>query len=390
MAPLPNIDPPQLLSIDLLKPLKDFINWLIEQIVSLFNTLANAIKEHVITPIVNALNWVKDRISDTVKNFFTTLLNFLAYNLKPSDPERAINVMVTFASMGIGLSLGMNAILTVIGTKIAGTGINISPLSNMLNKIMDLRLLFSVTLGIITYNALRIPLGYWAKKFFRPYKPDPITLFGLYTRGYISRETLKSELAYVTGYPDAYVDGLIDIFQYNPSLFDLLRMADYVELSDELISKSLKILGVKEPFYSMLFTLIKRRPLREEIRSVITQLVYAYQDGYMSEEEFKKLLDDLKVMPMEKELILALAKNRRAKELKDRRIKILTTAFKKGLISEATLVSELEKLGLVKEFVNIILEDAKLGRKVEVPVPKITRAYSIEIPITTSYSYVIS
>jgi hypothetical protein len=382
------LDPPQF--IDILAPLKDFLKWITEQIMNLASTIFSFIKENIVIPLVNAISWVIDKIVSAIKDFFSKIVDTAKSLFIPSDPEKIIsNLPVILGSVAI-LSLGTGALLTAIGTKVMASGIEVEPLSKFVHSLFRPSIIISFTIGTILGLAIRTPLGYWARKTFRPLKPDPFTLFGLYTRGYITREVLKSELAYVTGYPDHYINGLIDIFEYNPSIFDLLRMADYVELTDDFIRRSLTVLGVKEPYFSILFTLIKRRPLREEIRSNVTQLITAYSKGFISRDFLSLALDNLGLQPKEKELMLTYADNKRTYEIIDEKIYILRTAYQKGLINKATLDSELTKLGLQREWINLIIARGDLFRKIEVPVPKITRAYAVELPITTSYTYTIS
>jgi hypothetical protein len=167
-------------------------------------------------------------------------------------------------------------------------------------------------------------------------------------------------------------------------------MADYVELSDDFIKRSLTVLGIKEPYFSIIVTLIKRRPVREEIRYNVTQLITAYSKGYISKDFLSLAFDKLGLQSQEKALMLTYADNKRNYEITDERVFILRTAFQKGLITEETLRSELTKLGLQTEWINLIVDRGKLYRKIELPVPKVTRAYAVELPIITSYSYTIS
>jgi hypothetical protein len=383
-----NLDPPEFF--DILSPLKDFLKWIVEQVMSLANTLVSFITERIIKPIVDAFNWVLNKIVEFFKNLWESVLRLLKGIASPITPDKVIeSIPMIIATYSI-IILNISGLLSAIGTQIMGTKIEVEPIAKTLHSLLRPSILVSFTLGAILGLAIREPISYWAKKYFRPLKPDPITLFGLYTRGYITREQLRNELAYVTGYPDNYIDGLIDIFEYNPSLFDLLRMADYVELTDEFIRKSLTILGVKEPYFSILFTLIKKRPLREEIRTNVSQLITAYSKGYISRTFLIMALDNLGLQPKEKELMLMYADNKRTYEIIEERIYILRTAYQKGLIDKSTLDRELTKLGLDREWINLIISRGDLFRKIEIPIPKITRGFTTEIPFSVSYSYTLS
>jgi hypothetical protein len=384
------VDPNGIFQIDLLAPLKSFIDYLASSIFNIAKTLFTIVNENVVKPIVQGFNWVLNLIVNGVSDFISKVIETFKNLFYPPDPDRvASNFPKIYLAIGLsGLTIG--TILSVIGTKVGGTGIEIEPLAKMVSNLFNPNLIIGIGIGTIVGMSLKVPLGYWAKKTFRPFKPDPITLFGLYTRGYITRDQLKNELAYVLGYPDIYIDGLIDILEFNPTLTQLIRLSDFVEIPDDILTKSLKIMGIKEPYLSLLWKMIKKRPLREETRLNTNLLINAYSKGYISREFLEKALDGLGIQSMEKQLLLTYAENKRTFEIIEERIYLLRTAYQKGLIDKATLINELNKLGLQIEWVNLIVMRGDLFRKIEVPVPKITRAYSVPITISTSYEYKLS
>jgi hypothetical protein len=390
MVQNPIINPIGIFRIDLLAPLRSFIEYLASSLFSLVKTLFTIVNENIVKPIVESFRWVLNLIVSSVREFISKVIETFKNLFYPSDPERvASNFPRIFLAIGLS-SLTIGTLLSVIGTKVGGTGIEIEPLAKMVSNLFNPQFIIGIGIGTIVGMSLKVPLGYWAKKTFRPFKPDPETLFGLYTRGYITREQLKSELAYVLGFPDRYIEGFIDILEFNPSLSQLVRLSDFVEIPDDVLTRSLKILGIKEPYFSLLWRIIKRRPLREEIRLNTNLLINAYVKGYISREFLERGLDKLGIQSMEKQLLLTYADNKRTFEILEERIYILRTSYKKGLIDRATFINELTKLGLQVEWVNLIVMRGDLFRKIEVPVPKITRAYSVPITISTSYEYQLS
>jgi hypothetical protein len=390
MVQNPIINPIGIFRIDLLAPLRSFIEYLASSLFSLVKTLFTIVNENIVKPIVESFRWVLNLIVSNVREFISKVIETFKNLFYPSDPERvASNFPRIFLAIGLS-SLTIGTLLSVIGTKVGGTGIEIEPLAKMVSNLFNPQFIIGIGIGTIVGMSLKVPLGYWAKKTFRPFKPDPETLFGLYTRGYITREQLKSELAYVLGFPDRYIEGFIDILEFNPSLSQLVRLSDFVEIPDDVLTRSLKILGIKEPYFSLLWRIIKRRPLREEIRLNTNLLINAYVKGYISREFLERGLDKLGIQSMEKQLLLTYADNKRTFEILEERIYILRTSYKKGLIDRATFINELTKLGLQVEWVNLIVMRGDLFRKIEVPVPKITRAYSVPITISTSYEYQLS
>jgi hypothetical protein len=375
---------------DLLSPLKNFLGFIVEQLFSLTGKIATFVSEKIVTPIANAFNWVVDKIVGFFKSMFESVINILKGLTAPATPEKVFFSVPSLITQFMFFAFNPSLILTAIGISVVGTKIDISPISETMNRLFNPELILSFTIGAIFCMAIKTPLEYYAKRTFRPFKPDPLTLFGLYTRGFITREELKTELSYVTGFVDKYIDGLIDILEYNPSLFDLLRFADFVELDDDFIDKSLKVLGIKEDFKKIIKNVIKLRPLREERRILINQLVTMYAKGFISREFLSTALDSLKLQKQEKEFILSFADNKRFSELLEERINILRRSFEKGLISEETLRSRLEKLGLQIDWINLIIERGKLSQKIELPAPRVTRSLSIEFRMTVSTTTQVS
>jgi hypothetical protein len=383
-------NPTGIFQIDLLSPLRNFLNYIGTQLFSLAATMIKTLNEKVIKPIVDGLSWLINSIITAITDFISRMINTVKSLFIPSDPEKtAENLPRLILTVG-GISLGTGVLLSVIGTKVAGSGIEIEPLAKMVSRIFRADYIISFSIGALLGYGIREPLNYYFKKLFRPLKPDPNTLFNLYTRGYITREQLKSELAYVTGFKDRYIDGLIDIFEFNPSLSEIMRLADFVEIPDTLLDRSLKILGIREPYYSLIWQMIKRRPLRDEIRINTNLLISAYAKGFISEEFLSKSLDALRIQTEEKRLLMMFARNKRTFEIIEEQIYILRTAYQRGLIDAATLMNELSKLGIQTEWINLIKRRGDLFRKIEIPIPKVSRAYAIQLTISTAYEYTIS
>lgn len=356
------IDPPEFFGIDLLGPLKDFFNWLIQQLVSAFNTFVTFISERVINPIVNALKWVFDKISSLISSAISSIVNFLKEQA-PITPDKAFGMLPTIIAITAGGAVGIGGLMTALNIKVMGSGLDITPLSRFFERLLSPNLVVGVIAGTILGASLRTPLHYWANAIFRPNLPDPRTAYSMMVKGIISKEEYLRIMRYVGGYSESWIAAFTKEFDYTPSAFEVMRLADYTSLDPIWVARKLRDLGMNETDIGYFLDAIIRRPIREEVRSLTTEILYHYIYGWMDKEAAKKALEDLRLKKEEIDLLVARAEFYRKRRLLELRVDIFTEMFRKGLIDAEGFEMKLKELGLAAENVNLIvaLEKAKKG-----------------------------
>ncbi|MEM5805246.1 MAG: hypothetical protein QW676_01725 [Candidatus Aenigmatarchaeota archaeon] len=182
-------------------------------------------------------------------------------------------------------------------------------------------------------------------------------------KGIISKEEYLRIMRYVGGYSESWIAAFTKEFDYTPSVFEVMRLADYTSLNPIWVARKLRDLGMNETDIGYFLDAIIKRPLREEVRSLTTEILNQYIYGWMDKETAKKALEDLRLKKEEIDLLVARAEFYRKRRLLEQRVDIFTEMFRKGLIDAEGFEMKLKELGLSTENVNLIvaLEKAKKG-----------------------------
>jgi hypothetical protein len=356
------LDPPEIFGIDLLKPLKDFFNWMVQQLTSAFSTFATFLSENVIAPIINALKWFFDKICEMFSSATNAIINFVKEQA-PITPEKAFGLIPKILLITSSAAIGIGGIMTAMNIKVMGSGLDITPISRFFERLLSPNLVVGVIAGAILGASLRTPLRYWANAIFRPNLPDPRTAFSMMVKGIISKDEFVRVMKYAGGYSEFWIEALRKEWDYTPSAFEVMRLADYTSLDPIWVAKKLRDLGMNETDIGYFLDAIIRRPLREEVRSLTSEILYHYIYGWMDKDTARKALEDLKLKKEEIDLLIARAEFYRKRRLLEQRVDIFTEMFRKELIDATTFETKLKELGLATENVNLIVayEKAKKG-----------------------------
>jgi len=356
------LDPPEIFGIDLLKPLKDFFSWTVQQLADAFLTLATFLSEKAITPVINAFKWFFDKVSEMFSSAVNSLISFVK-DQAPITPEKAFSMIPKILLITSTAAVGVGGIMTAMNIKIMGSGLDITPISRFFERLLSPDLVVGIIAGAVLGASLGTPLRYWANAVFRPNMPDPRTAFSMMVKGIISEEEFRRVMRYVGGYSEFWIDALRKEWDYTPSAFEVMRLADYTSLDPIWVAKKLRDLGMSEADIGYFLDAIIKRPLREEVRGLTSEILNQYIYGWMDKDTVKKALEDLKLKKEEIDLLIARAEFQRKRRLLEQRVDIFTEMFRKDLIDATTFETKLKELGLSTENVNLIVayEKAKKG-----------------------------
>ena len=187
-------------------------------------------------------------------------------------------------------------------------------------------------------------------------KPDEWTLFKLYFRKAISEDQLNEGLK-ILGWDPEKLDSVKKAFYQIPSFSDLYRLADYVPLDTEYISEILRYNGFREEDIPTYVSVIQRRPLREEVRSIAGRLLWEYSKGRITFDYLKDQLKDLGLLPVERTLYEFWATLQYDDTLMDLQIDIIEQKAKKRQYTTADEIKDdLVALGLDEQYSNLQAE----------------------------------
>jgi hypothetical protein len=349
-----SLDPPELIAIDILKPLKDFFGWLVSQLVNFMSSMAILITENVVLPILSALKWVFDKASGLITSTISSLVDFTR-GLAPVTPERAFENIGKLLLLVASGSVAVGGLFTALNIKVAGTGLDTAPLSHFFERMLRPELVTGLVIGTILGVGFRTPLTYWANNTFRPNLPRFTDAYSMFVKGIISESTLNYVMRYQGGWSEDWLNAWKRHLTYTPRPFEIMRLADYTSLDPIWISKKLSDVGMEEWDKTKYLDAIIKRPLREEVRALVYEIGTNYIYGWISEADCRSKLVLVGIKPEEVELTMSRLIYVRKRTLLNDRIEIYKLQYRKDLITLDTLIANLKALGLAEENINLIV-----------------------------------
>jgi len=189
-------------------------------------------------------------------------------------------------------------------------------------------------------------------------EPNEYLAFSMYKRGLITKSLM--ELCFqIRGYDKFWWTALYNALHRRPSFRELLNLADYVPLPEIWVSEVLRSNGYTDTDILYLIPLLRMRPLREEIRSVVGRYLWEYQIGRLDRDTLKANLTKLGILPKELELNLLWADLRYADELLDEELAIIEARVQYGdptLQTQDDIFEAIVTLGVLEEKANLMAE----------------------------------
>jgi hypothetical protein len=186
--------------------------------------------------------------------------------------------------------------------------------------------------------------------------------FYMWAKGIIDTNQ-RDQLYLAAGYDKEWHSKLTENEYYIPTVYDLTRIADFVEIDSIWATKILKERGVRDRDITKILAMLKIRPLRDEIRRQIALWVYRYRMGWASpvelEAALQAYLDGGFIQATEKDFTTQEAELNYEDELMYEKIQIYSWYFKTAVISEEDLLQDFLDLGIREEKANLMVEGLK-------------------------------
>jgi len=234
-------------------------------------------------------------------------------------------------------------------------------------NIPDSRLAFQMhlegKLSRAEFNAYCLLEGWkasWHDKLYAVYDrdPDEYLAFTMFKRGLIDKSTMYRCFK-IRRYDDSWHDKLYSALHRRPSFRELMVLSDYVELPDLWVREVLRSDGRLDTDINYIAPALAKRPLREEVRSVVGRYLWEYQIGRIDRDTLEKNLKALGLLPKELELNLLWGDLRYADELLDEKISILEARVQAGdpaLQTKDAMKTAIVDLGVLEEKANLMAE----------------------------------
>jgi len=156
---------------------------------------------------------------------------------------------------------------------------------------------------------------------------------------------------------------LVENSYYIPTVYDLTRIADCVEIDLIWATKILKERGLRDRDIPKIVEMLKIRPLRDEIRRQIAIWVKRYKLGWITPTQLETALtyyhENGWIKSTEKTMLTEEAEISYEDELMAEQIDIFSWYFKTGVISDEDLLADFLALGIREEKANLMVEGLK-------------------------------
>jgi len=185
--------------------------------------------------------------------------------------------------------------------------------------------------------------------------PSVLQGFDWWRRGFIGRPD-RDRIYFGQGWDPEYHERVTDDLYHVPSSYELVRMADFVEIDQTWAIKQLKRARMKDEDIAKLWQMIELRPLREEVRGITSKYLWRYRMGRCLIEDLDAALILTGIKRKERELLTLKAELDYEDELIDEWVEILRWRFRTAVITDQEFLKGLIDLGIREEKANLMVE----------------------------------
>jgi len=197
----------------------------------------------------------------------------------------------------------------------------------------------------------------WAAQFLElaTRLPSPQEAYYMQNRGLITVAE-RNSIYQAWGFTSEWWDKITTNFTYAPTVYDLMRLADYVELDQIWTLDKLAKRGVEERDRAKIWEALQLRPLADERKALTGKWTWRRRMGRATETQISDEFINLGIRSKERALLIEKANLDYEDELIDEWVEILIWRFRTAVITEEEFLQGLIELGINKEKSNLIVE----------------------------------
>lgn len=196
-------------------------------------------------------------------------------------------------------------------------------------------------------------------KISMTFVPSPQQAFYMWAKGSIKEDKLH-DLYFAGGFDSEWWPILTENWRYTPTLYDLVRLADYIELDQTWAVEKMRARGMRDADIAKVWKMLQIRPLREEYRLLTTHGLYMRQHAYWSHDGLHDYFLSLDLRGKEIELLDQVGDGYYEMELILERVEILRYKFRSRDITAEQFLNALKdpkgEIGMLEEKANLVVE----------------------------------
>jgi len=230
---------------------------------------------------------------------------------------------------------------------------------NVPNPLMAFRMVMEGDISRKEFNEYCLEDGWdkaWHDKLYNIFDRDPneVMAFSMFKRQLITEDEMKRCFS-IRGYDASWHTALYQALHRRPTFRELTSLSDFVVLPDLWVREVLRAGGYTDGDINYIASAIAKRPLREEVRSVVGRYLWERQIGRIDKDTLTAQLKKLGLLPLEIELNVLWGELRYQDELIDEKLAVLEERCKQGDITDEQDALDLVlELGILEEKANLI------------------------------------
>jgi hypothetical protein len=285
--------------------LSNFVSGIGSTLQSVGGAIVGFVSEHVIAPLLGALNWIRDAIFNILKALWSSIESFFGGH-SPITPEEAAGFTVPLLLIGAGAGFGVSVMGAVGSLKALGSGIEARAISDFMESAFALGDISRSIIMPIFSAAYSMPIQYYYNAMFRPRIPDTRTADQMFFEENITEPQWRQIYRY-QGWKEGDIDAWYKTMWREPSILVLRVMAADPDTDPAWVLKKLRELGYIGEDAEAIMAYGKRQQLKDERTAMAAQIQYDLVDGAISYDEARADLLALKFSPEEVEYRLSKA-----------------------------------------------------------------------------------
>jgi len=177
------------------------------------------------------------------------------------------------------------------------------------------------------------------------------------SRGLITKEEAKNLLIKL-GIDSEVVDFLIEskAKTYTLSIGTYLSYADMLEIPEEMMKKKLELMGVPPDEQNLIMQVFKIKPIKSEVAKVVSEVLDAFRDGYITENEARNIMRQYGIREDSLNLLIAAKKIEQTSRKRKYFVDAILNRLKRGVMSLSDARKELKKVIVDDELIDALLE----------------------------------
>jgi len=344
---------------NIFEPFKDFAKGFWDLLSKGISYVANWASQNVVSPVLGGIGYIVDQIKNFISDFYSKAGDALN-SLSASSPEDALASWPRKAAELTLPLMGLGALAAAASTKIAGSGLELKPITDLVARVVNPDIILNPVTEAMIGTGLGIQIAKAMNMKYRPKTPDAKTAYELFRKKLATQDEFMKWAGY-EGWSSDLASRLIKLWDYDPTIGDLITLSNYVELTDDFITQVFDINRFPDELRPYWISMIKLRPLRNEISAYIGSIVTLRNNGYITSDAFSGYMQQAyqNNWIKQKEIDLRNAQTRVGflKNLLDVKIETLRYMFRKGTLTADQLEASLINLGLDPLMANAIKEN---------------------------------